>query len=203
MSVKKPKLGVSATIAAQKLNSSSRAVEVQKRHDSFKLNFHLNGGNATQAAIAAGYSIKSAKVIGSQLLTRLNLRTAASEGVEAAFEKSELSTSRTLEQLRRIVEFDPRQLYDADGVLIPIHRLPEEVASVIASMDVDNIYSGTGAKREVVGYTSKVRQWDKLVAIKLAMQNLGLFEKDNRQKDRSLTIQVGLVAAPTRREDES
>jgi hypothetical protein len=41
------------------------------------------------------------------------------------------------------------------------------------------------------------------VAIKLAMQNLGLFEKDNRQKDRSLTIQVGLVAAPTRREDES
>src|SRR5271163_4346272 len=90
-----------------KLNSSSRAMAVQERMNRFENAFKLNGGNATQAAITAGYSTHSAKNMGSQLCTRLGLRAAASEGQRSAFENSRLTTEATLKVLEDILHFDP------------------------------------------------------------------------------------------------
>jgi hypothetical protein len=58
---------------------------------------------------------------------------------------------------------------------------------------------GRGLKHTAAGVTTKVRLHDKLVAIDRAMKHLGLFERDNRQVQRNLTIQVNLVAAPPRK----
>jgi hypothetical protein len=63
---------------------------------------------------------------------------------------------------------------------------------------VDNVV-GTGLQRRATGRTTKLRFVDKLVAIDRAMRHLGLFERDNRQWESSITIQVGLVAAPPRK----
>jgi phage terminase small subunit len=91
---------------------------------------------------------------------------------------------------------DPRKLYDEKGRLKPIHSL--DTAGAIASIDVDNMV-GTGLQRRAIGRTTKVRFVDKLVAIDRAMRHLGLYERDNRQIESNLTIQVGLVAAPPRK----
>lgn len=78
---------------------------------------------------------------------------------------------------------DVRKLYDEGGGIKDIHSLDDDTAAAVASID----HGEDGV--------SKVRLYDKLVGIDRAMKHLGLFERDNLQKNDNLTIQVGLVTS--------
>lgn len=172
------------------------------RQDAFKAFYRANGGNATQAAISAGYSPNGASVAGVRLVKRLGLQSAASVRAAEIVERAKLEESALVEELRRIAHFDIRKLYDSSGRLRDIHTLDDETASAIAAIDIDELTAGRGGKRTVVGRTSKVKIHDKLAAIDKAMRYLGMFERDNRQKENNLVINVGLVSAPTRKDDD-
>jgi phage terminase small subunit len=177
---------------------SLKASAVQARHDAFARAFKLNGGNAKQAAIAAGYKPTNAHTIGFQLAERLKLREAARTHEQRILEKNALTQERVLEELKRIVFADPRKFYDKNGRLKPIHELDDATASALASIDVDSLYAGRGPKKKLAGTTTKIRMHDKLAAIDKAMRYLGLFEKDNASKAPSLAIQINAVAVPPR-----
>jgi phage terminase small subunit len=176
-----------------KAGTSKRAAKLKRKM--FAEEFVANGGNATRAAIAVGYAPNSAGVTGSRLLKDANVQTAVSEAEERALGKARLSTERVLQELERAIFADPRKLYDERGCLKPIHLLDDDIAAAIASIDVDET-RGRGPKRTAAGVTTKVRLHDKLVAIDRAMKHLGLFERDNRQRDSNIAIQVNLVSSP-------
>jgi phage terminase small subunit len=79
--------------------------------------------------------------------------------------------------------------------MIPVHELDDETAAAIASVEVREEFEGQGEGRKLVGYTKKIRFWDKPAAINMAMKHLGLFERDNSQRRENLAIQVVLVDA--------
>jgi len=133
------------------------------------------------------------------LLRESNVKVAVHEAEERALGKARLSTERVLRELERAIFADPRKLYDNRGRLKPIQSLDDDTAAAIASLDVDEIVAGSGPQRRAIGRTTKVRFVDKLMAIDRAMKHLGLFERDNRQKESNLAIQVNLVAAPPRK----
>jgi phage terminase small subunit len=141
-------------------------------------------------------------VTGSRLLKDANVKAAVNAAEERALGKARLSTERVLRELERAIFADPRKLYDERGRLKPIHSLDDDTAAAIASSDIDEIVTGDGSRRRAIGRTTKVRFVDKLMAIDRAMKHLGLFERDNRQMQRNLTIQVGLVSAPPRSDDD-
>lgn len=180
--------------------SSNRAVAVQARYEKFKIEYRLNGGNGTQAAIAAGYSPRTASVQASQLLKRLKVEEGANERTNESLEKSLLSQERVLKHLEDTLEFDPRRLFRPDGTMKSVHELDEATARALSSFDHDEINlgrgqsNGKGGKR--IGTSYKVRWNDKLQAIDKAMRMFGLFERDNRQKADSIEISVNLVGAP-------
>lgn len=62
--------------------------------------------NATQAAIAAGYSPKTAAVIGSQNLTKLNVKAALVEQGRKALQVGELEVVDVIAGIRRHVLAD-------------------------------------------------------------------------------------------------
>lgn len=136
-----------------------------------------NGGNATQAAIAAGYSEKTARQQAARLLSDVSISAAIAQRSRALTEQFELSAERTLREMARLAYFDIRSLFNADGTLKAIHELDEDTAAAIASVEVDEIL----VKGVVVGHTKKVRIWDKNSALDKAMRCLGLYERDNRQ----------------------
>lgn len=148
------------------------------RRGLFREAYLSNGGNATQAAITAGYSAKTAKAAGSRLLTCVDVSTAIAARVAALQEEAELNTENILRELGRIALFDPATLYDKDGKLLSIQDMPPATRAVIASIDVDQIVSG----EKIIGTTNKLKLHDKNPAIEKAMRHLGLFEKDNRQR---------------------
>lgn len=141
-----------------------------------------NGNNGTAAAVAAGYSPKTATVQASRLLSDVNLQQELKIRQARLAEKFSLRTEDVLRELARIVYADPRKAFDADGKLLPVSQWPDEVAAMIASVESDEIYEGTGAQRVVIGHTKKVKLWDKNAAIDKAMKHLGQYEQDNMQK---------------------
>ena len=68
-----------------------------------------------------------------------------------------------------------------------------ETAAAISSVEVREEFEGQGESRKLVGYTKKIKFWDKTAAINMAMRHLGQFERDNSQRMPNLAIQVNLV----------
>jgi phage terminase small subunit len=60
--------------------------------------------NATQAAIRAGYSARTAKVQGSRLLTNADVEAAIAAGTQRKAERAELSAAYVLTNLQEVVE---------------------------------------------------------------------------------------------------
>ena len=63
--------------------------------------------------------------------------------------------------------------------LIPVVAIVVVAAAALASVEVDELRE-EGA---VVGVTQKIKFWDKNSAIEKAMKHLGMFERDNAQKN--------------------
>ena len=67
---------------------------------------YLIDGNATQAAIRAGYSQKTAHSIGSRLLRNVKVADRISELTLAKAERSRVTADKVLEELARVAFFD-------------------------------------------------------------------------------------------------
>src|SRR5882672_10496905 len=137
-------------------------------------------GHGTKSAMAAGYSPRSAHAIASWLLKNVKirkelerLRDKETARVEA---RIELNAVNTLEELRRILHFDPANLYDANGDMLPVHELPPEVRACIASVESREIFAGEGENRRVSGRMVRIKFWSKTTAIIKAMEHFNLIE---------------------------
>ncbi|MBY7249218.1 terminase small subunit [Enterobacter roggenkampii] len=71
---------------------------------------YLKDGNATQAAIRAGYSKKSAEQIGYQLLQKTSVAQAIAQQQKASIARTLGSADEVLEQMWQLATFDANQL---------------------------------------------------------------------------------------------
>lgn len=131
--------------------------------------------NATQAAVRAGYSPRTANKIGAQLLAKPLVAKALQEALEARAARVQVKADDVLRELLRIATVDVREAFDDDGNLKAVKDLPEDVARAIAGIDVDELWQGRGEEREQIGVTRKVRFWDKPRALELLGKHLKLF----------------------------
>ena len=130
--------------------------------------------NATAAAIRAGYSERTASVIGCQNLRKLQISAAIAEAAKERAKRVELSSDRVLEEIARVAFADIRRAFDADGNLLAIDQMPEEIARAVAGFEVVEHVVGAGDDR-TVERTKKVKITDKLRALELAGRHLKLF----------------------------
>jgi phage terminase small subunit len=115
--------------------------------------------NATQAAIRAGYSKKTAASLGERLLRHVEIAAAVRANTAKQLEQADLSATRTLEEMRRISISNVQDLFDEHGDLKPLHTLSREAAACIASLEVimKNATAGDGKIDRVL----KIKIWDK------------------------------------------
>lgn len=92
----------------------------------------------------------------------------------AMMARDEWEKERCLQELRAIATVDIRQAYNEDGTLKPMREMPPEIAACISSVESDELFEGVGQEREMIGYTKKVKFWDKAKAIELFMKKHGL-----------------------------
>jgi phage terminase small subunit len=129
--------------------------------------------NATQAAIRAGYSKKTAESIGLQLLRKTHVAKAVAAGKAAQLDSAALTALRVLEEYRRLAFADLRGFFDEKtGDLKALTDLTPEQAACIASVEVliKNAKAGDG----VTDTIHKIKLWDKTRALESLAKHFGL-----------------------------
>lgn len=132
--------------------------------------------NATQAAIRAGYSEKTAPFIGSENLKKPNIDAAIQAAQQKRSDRTEITQDRVLEEYAKLAFLDPRKFYDAEGRLIDIPNLPAEVAAAISGMDIAVEKAGTDEDGSpIFAQVRKIKLVDKKGALDSVARHLGMF----------------------------
>jgi phage terminase small subunit len=130
--------------------------------------------NASDAALRAGYSKKTAWSTGHHLMHKPHVTAAIREALARRTARVEIKSDDVLRELMRVLGSDLSMAFNADGTIKPIHEIPEDTRRAIASIETDELFSGTGKDRVQVGVTRKIKFWSKDKAIENAMRHLGM-----------------------------
>lgn len=160
--------------------SQPKAGPLSPRQEQFIAEYLLDL-NATQAAIRAGYSAKTAQEQGSRLLSNVIIAQRIAEKRQELADNTGLSVERVLQEAMRLAFFDIRKLTDDEGNPIPVHQLDADTAAAIQGLE---LATERGPDKES-GPTivRKYKIADKNSAIERLFKHLGLFEKDNKQSN--------------------
>lgn len=158
---------------------------------------YLVDGNGTRAAIAAGFSAKTATVKASRLIREPEIAAAIDEQRARRAKRLEVSADRVTEELAAMAFVNVRDFFDRDGNLKPLHELDEETSRAIVGMDVDRVETtkmkttGEGKDSETIArkietITRKIKT-EKLRSLELLGKKLGMFV--DRSETRDLTLE--------------
>lgn len=128
--------------------------------------------NATQAAIRAGYSKKTAYSIGQENLCKPEIQEAIQEEMRKRAERTEITADKVLKEFAKLAFFDPRKLFDEKGNPKDITELDDDTAAALAGLDVvQDIDPDTG----ITSYTKKYKLASKQAALDSLGRHLGMF----------------------------
>jgi phage terminase small subunit len=135
--------------------------------------------NATQAAIRAGYSPKTASEQSFDLLRKPQIAQAIAEKRQEAQKSTNITVERVLKEVAGLAFFDVRKLVNADGSPKRITDLDDETARAIQGIELQTVKDGEND----FALVRKYKVADKNAALEKLMKHLGLFEKDNSQNN--------------------
>jgi phage terminase small subunit len=153
---------------------------------------YLKDLNATQAAIRAGYSDKSAMAQGCQLLNHAKVKEAIFELQKASAVAQGITKERIEKEWSCIGFLDPADCFDENGALLDIKKMPEKTRRAISSIEVTTKTYGQGEK-ETTEETKKIRFWNKNESLTEMGKIIGVYVEDNKQKTDGIKELLGLI----------
>lgn len=124
--------------------------------------------NATQAAIRAGYSPDTAKSIGSENLTKPDIKAQIARAMAERSRRTGVNADRVIMELAKIAFVNANDVIDAETATLKPDALPEDTAA-IQSVKVKT-FGEDGLEREI-------KMADKLKALELLGKHLGMFRR--------------------------
>lgn len=133
--------------------------------------------NATQAAIRAGYSKKTAQQISNQLLLKLVIQDAIVKAQQKRSERTHVTADKVLRELARLSFSDLRNVMTDSGDLKSPQAWDDDTAASISSIEVVTRQTGVvnqdGTKE--VEHVHKIKTWDKNSALEKLGKHLTMF----------------------------
>lgn len=133
--------------------------------------------NATQAAIRAGYSKKTAGAQGFDLLKKLEINKKIAGLQKAISEKNGDLAQKVVDELVKIGFSNVQNYINHSNKIKDLSRIDAKKAAAVSSVKKTVTTIG-GNKKEVTEF----RLWDKTDALEKLGKHLGIFEADNKQK---------------------
>lgn len=141
---------------------AKRTRKLSPQQDLFCREYVACNFNGTQAAINAKYSRKTARVQASDLLTRPNVQARIAELKAERIARLNLDSDELLLRLRGDLDADIADLIDDDGTVLPVSDWPTAFRQgLVAGMDVEEVWEGTGKDRKLIGHVKKLRLADR------------------------------------------
>lgn len=151
--------------------------------------------NATQAAVRAGYSTKTAKQIGSRLLTNVDVSTAIADRRTVLGESTGLTQERIRQELM-ILGFSNLWdfIIDENGHVALAPGAPVTSIRAVSSIKRKRRVIPQGEDSDpIVEYETEIKLWDKPATLRLAGQHLGMYIE---KKEISVPAGGGVLAIP-------
>ncbi|RVT36892.1 terminase small subunit [Acinetobacter indicus] len=139
--------------------------------------------NATQAAIRAGYSEKTAAAIGAENLIKPNIQNAIQEAQARRQEQTQIDAAYVLRRLVEIDQMDVLDIMDDDGNVKPLRDWPKIWRQYISNIETISVDDGEG-------WLKKIKWPDKVKNLELLGKHVsvGAF-KDKVEHSGKLEIQ--------------
>lgn len=137
------------------------------------VNEYLIDLNATQAAIRAGYSAKTANVKAAQLLSKVNIQAEIQKKMAKREKRTEITQDRVLKELATIGFFQITDFMKVDKGQLVIKDTSD--------VDLENIPAISGIKATQFGLD--IRFHDKVKALELIGEHLGMWTGNNGNAD--------------------
>jgi phage terminase small subunit len=136
---------------------------------------YLKDLNASQAAIRAGYSAKTARACSSRMLTNANIQEYIQQRQKELQQSTGVTQEKIIQELAALAFTDIRKFYNEDGSLKKITELDADAAAALAGVETEELYAGFGEDRIAIGQTKKIKRWDKNKALENLARHLGMF----------------------------
>ena len=137
---------------------------------------YITDHNATQAAIRAGYSKKTAGAIGTENLSKPSIQKRLAQLTKPITKKLEITAEKVLTELSHLAFSNIKPFIDKEGNIVPIHKLKDSETAAISSLDVDEITAGVA--KVSIGTSKKMKLHSKLKALELLGSHLSLFKNE-------------------------
>jgi phage terminase small subunit len=154
--------------------ASKRDKALHQRRTRFIKEFLLDQ-NATRAAVAAGYSKKTAHVQGNRLLRNAYVRHSIETKNSRINAKLDITVERVKLELARLAFFDPLEFWNEDGTAKPLHEISEDARRALAGFEVAELFQGAGDTRGLAGYLKKFKLADKGANLERLGKHLQMF----------------------------
>lgn len=116
---------------------------------------------------------------------------AIEEEVAASAKRLNITRDAVLERLWRIANGNLQDYFHGRTSMIPIKDLPREIAANLASVELDELYHGSGDAKYWVGQTKKIRLHDPLKAIDMINKMQGWYKEDAKAPTTNIFIGYG------------
>jgi len=137
--------------------------------------------NATQAAIRAGYSVKTAYSQGQRLLKNVEIQVAIEEAMNNREKRTEVTQDMVVQQLAKIAFADIKDSVEWDD---------ENGIRIKPSEEVDGTILASVSETEFKGaVTKEIKFNDRMRALEMLGRHLGMF-KDKIEHSGSVGVQI-------------
>lgn len=154
---------------------SKSKLKLNDRQERFCLEY-VKDLNATQAAIRAGYSEKTAKSIGAENLTKPDLQKRITELQEKRSNELEVDAWYVLNRLLEIDQMDVKDILNDDGTIKRIIEWPKVWRTSLSGVDVMELASGDEAS-----ILKKIKWPDKVKNLELLGKHININAFSDRQ----------------------
>lgn len=150
--------------------------------------------NATQAAIRAGYSARTATEQASRLLSNVKVATAIQTAQAARSARTGITQDRVLAELAKIGFSDLRKVLTANGGLLSPQDWDDETAGAISSLEVVVRHDGETDEdgKKIPEHVHKIKAWDKLSALEKIGKHLGMFKDGASAGDEAPPLNINI-----------
>lgn len=135
--------------------------------------------NAGAAYERAGYKAtgKARDSAASRLLANPDVQAYLASRKQALLQNTQTDQEAALKRLVALALGDRRQLFTPENGLKDMHDLTADQASMIAGVEILEVYEGKGEDRRFVGLTKKVKLVSPLDSVRTLGQHYGMFTK--------------------------
>ncbi|MEX6689209.1 terminase small subunit [Danxiaibacter flavus] len=138
----------------------------------------------TKAAIAAGYSKKTARQIGYQNFTKVHITDRIREIQEELREKSGITEHAILTELAALAFWDIGDFIKEGNTIQDLTKMTKPKRKPVIGMKVTERFLEDGTRQ----ITTELKMADKRGALVDLGRHLGVFEKDNEQQSIKISI---------------